>query len=185
LLERVAVDLHGARRGSVLVALAETLYRTTLARGQPFALPAAEDPVWLMLLALHIAEARQEPLSVSALCDAAGVSGPAAFRHLFRHEDRDLVERAPDRQDLRRSWVMLTEKGRIAVIGTLATLHAELKAALGTTFLLQASPILAAGLFCGAAPHDAPNPTTRAAQRHSRVGRGLRSIRVQNRNSSS
>jgi len=67
------------------------------------------EPAWDMLLELYLARLRQQRLSVTQVCTAAGVPGTTAARWLSVLVDRGLVTREGDRLDSRRFFVELTD----------------------------------------------------------------------------
>lgn len=67
---------------------------------------------WNMLLDLYISGRQKRRISVSSLCIASGVPPTTALRHMMLLEAQGLIERMPDRVDLRRRYVDLTTAGR-------------------------------------------------------------------------
>lgn len=66
------------------------------------------DPAWDMLLDLARARIECQGVSVTSLCHASGVPPTTALRWIRLLERRDLIAREHDRQDRRRSFVVLT-----------------------------------------------------------------------------
>lgn len=70
------------------------------------------EPVWDMLLALYCFTARGETLSVSALCQSAGVPPTTALRWENVMEEKGLIERTRDKTDARRIFISLSSKAK-------------------------------------------------------------------------
>ena len=69
------------------------------------------EPAWDILLGLYVADDAQQKLSVTEVCDAAGLPLTTGLRWIERLESEAWVCRAPDPDDRRRFWVLLTERG--------------------------------------------------------------------------
>ncbi len=67
-----------------------------------------------------LCKVREEPLTLTRLADAECVSGPSMTRTVAGLADAGLVERVPDENDRRRTWVRITPAGEQAVIDTKA-----------------------------------------------------------------
>jgi DNA-binding transcriptional ArsR family regulator len=78
------------------------------------------DPAWDMLLALFVADAEGEPLSVSQLCGASGVPHTTALRWIESLARAGLIVRAPDARDARRTLISLHSDAREKVRQVLA-----------------------------------------------------------------
>lgn len=65
------------------------------------------DPAWDILLHLFIAGEESRPVSISALCAAAGVPATTALRWIQSMIDKGLIERRTDALDQRRQFVRL------------------------------------------------------------------------------
>lgn len=70
------------------------------------------DPAWDILLDILINEGRLKRVSVSSACIASCVPATTALRWIATLEDHGLIERQPDPADARRTFVLLTKKGR-------------------------------------------------------------------------
>ncbi|RIA37906.1 winged helix DNA-binding protein [Hephaestia caeni] len=75
-----------------------------------------EDPAWDMLLDLFAADLEGGRVSVSSLCIAAAVAPTTALRWIGRMTEAGLLGRAPDPDDRRRAFVMLTPPTRQALL---------------------------------------------------------------------
>jgi hypothetical protein len=126
LLEPIHADLHPRPREGALPRLADILYRARRARGDYFHSAMGGEPNDQILLVLFLADARGARLSVSAISRASGVALSSGHRMILRLEDHGLVIRTRDTADHRRMLVSLSEPGRAAMIGYLASLHAAL-----------------------------------------------------------
>lgn len=70
------------------------------------------DPAWDMLLALFAADLAQQRVTISPLCEAAGVPATTALRWIRVLEHHGLIERRNDPLDRRRVFVALTDAAR-------------------------------------------------------------------------
>lgn len=68
------------------------------------------EPAWDILLGLYLADQAQQKLSVSNVCDVAGVAPTTGLRWIERLEKEGWVHRTPDPVDRRRFWILLTER---------------------------------------------------------------------------
>ena len=100
------------------------LRRIRMKRNDVIGVQLFRDPAWDMLLDLFAAHELGQRVSVSALCFASGVPQSTALRTVQRLEERDLLEREGDPEDLRRSWVRATPNV-LSGIATMAGLFAE------------------------------------------------------------
>ncbi len=92
---------------------AGTLYQIRRTRDRLFAdEDLFGDPAWDILLDLVYAERDHKSVSVTSACMASGVPPTTALRWVTVLEARGYIERAQDKLDGRRRYVMLTEKGR-------------------------------------------------------------------------
>jgi DNA-binding MarR family transcriptional regulator len=66
------------------------------------------DPAWDMLLDLARARIEQQGVSVTSLCHSSGVPATTALRWIRLLEREAMITREHDRQDRRRSFVVLT-----------------------------------------------------------------------------
>ncbi|MCE7795240.1 hypothetical protein LWE61_01575 [Sphingobium sufflavum] len=69
------------------------------------------DPVWNMILDLYVNPCRHVPVAVTDLCLASQSPATTALRWLAIMEQRNLILRAPDKRDRRRSFVIFTDEG--------------------------------------------------------------------------
>jgi DNA-binding MarR family transcriptional regulator len=68
------------------------------------------EPAWDIFLALYAAQEAQHKLSVSGVCDVAGVPLATGLRWIEKLEKEGWLYRTPDPVDRRRSWLLLTER---------------------------------------------------------------------------
>lgn len=68
------------------------------------------EPAWDIFLALYLASEAQQKLSVTGLCDFAGVPLATGVRWIEKLEKGGWLHRTPDPADHRRFWVLLTER---------------------------------------------------------------------------
>lgn len=73
------------------------------------------DPAWNILLDLYVSERKGLMVSVSSVCIASKVPSTTALRWLTMIEKRGLIGRRPDDYDRRRSFLFLTEDGRMKI----------------------------------------------------------------------
>lgn len=69
------------------------------------------DPSWSIMLELFAAWHRDRKLSTSAVCTAGDAAATTGLRHLQRLIGHGLIERHPDTQDARRSYIGFTPEG--------------------------------------------------------------------------
>lgn len=77
---------------------------------------------WLMLLEIYIALHDGRRLSVSGVSSAAGLASTTGLRHIDVLTQSGLVRRSADWDDKRRTWIVLTDQGIIAVERVLESL---------------------------------------------------------------
>jgi DNA-binding MarR family transcriptional regulator len=70
---------------------------------------------WLMLLEIYIALHDGRRLSVSGVSSAAGLASTTGLRHIEVLTQGGLVRRSADWDDKRRTWIVLTDQGIVAV----------------------------------------------------------------------
>lgn len=95
-----------------MVELACEIYNGRRLRNRFFNDNMLGEPVWDMLLALYCFTARGETLSVSALCQSAGVPATTALRWENVMEEKGLIVRTPDPTDARRVFISLSDKAK-------------------------------------------------------------------------
>ena len=111
-LERTSVRSSPSMVATDYGRLAEKLYAERRRRDKAMGLDGLlGEPVWDILLDLTIAHERQEKLTVTAVVIGSEVPATTALRYIGVLEKRGLIERTPDTEDGRRTWVMLTEEG--------------------------------------------------------------------------
>jgi DNA-binding MarR family transcriptional regulator len=86
-------------------------------RAQFFAPELFADPAWDLLLQLYEAELSQQRVTITNLCDGAGVPATTALRWISALEKRRLLTRAKDPLDGRRVFVRLSSEARDAMDG--------------------------------------------------------------------
>lgn len=92
--------------------LAEKMYLDRRKRDEIFSLPGVfGEPAWDMLLDLMIARLRGQKLSVTAVTQGCAAAPTTGLRYISLFESLGLIERSPDINDARRSWVKLTDLG--------------------------------------------------------------------------
>jgi len=73
------------------------------------------EPAWDILLDLLRAELAGDPISVSSACIAADIPASTGLRWLKVLEQKGLVTRQYDPRDARRTFVVLTSQGSVAM----------------------------------------------------------------------
>ena len=68
------------------------------------------EPAWDIFLALYAAQEAEHKLSVTGVCDVAGVPLATGLRWIEKLEKEGWVYRTPDPVDRRRTWLLLTER---------------------------------------------------------------------------
>lgn len=109
-----------------LVTLACKMYSSRRARTHYWSASMMGEPVWDMLLALYCFSARGEVLSVSGLCQSAGVPPTTALRWLNLMEQKQLIIRNKDNKDGRRIFVSLSAEAKDLMNKYLATIHDDM-----------------------------------------------------------
>ena len=110
-----------------LTVLAYRMYDARRARARFLPNSMLGEPVWDMLLALYCLPSRNERLSISGLCHAAGVPPTTALRWVNLMGERDLIDRKDDPDDRRRTHVVLSERGRALMSTYLASVYRSVK----------------------------------------------------------
>lgn len=118
--DRPDPDVRAAARVASVV-IAQSRARLRLAPDVQF-----EDPQWMVLLDLFLAECREVKVSVSSACSASGVPGATALRQINRLEEKGMVARCPNPKDKRSTYLEMTSKSREQVIRYLVSLAPDL-----------------------------------------------------------
>jgi len=116
--------VNGIRLGEYV----ERMRKLRLKRNDVIGAELFRDPAWDMLLDLFASHERGERVSAIALSLSAGVPQSTALRTIQRLEEKGLIVREGDPDDLRRSWVRATPEV-LSGIATMAGLFAEAVAA--------------------------------------------------------
>lgn len=112
--------VNGIRLGEYV----ERMRKLRLKRNDVIGAELFRDPAWDMLLDLFASHERGERVSAIALSLSSGVPQSTALRTIQRLEDKGLIVREGDPDDLRRSWVRATPEV-LSGIATMAGLFAE------------------------------------------------------------
>lgn len=88
-----------------LGVIVDRMRRLRLQRNELMGAQLFRDPAWDMLLDLFSSHDRGERVSVIALTLSSGVPQSTALRTIQRLEEKGLIVREGDPDDLRRSWV--------------------------------------------------------------------------------
>ena len=112
--------VNGIRLGEYV----ERMRKLRLKRNDVIGAELFRDPAWDMLLDLFASHERGERVSAIALSLSAGVPQSTALRTIQRLEEKGLIVREGDPDDLRRSWVRATPEV-LSGIATMAGLFAE------------------------------------------------------------
>lgn len=110
------------------VALACSMYEMRRLRNRFLTASILGEPVWDMLLALYCFTARGEALSVSGLCHAANVPPTTALRWVQLLEQKKIIIRSKDRNDARRTFLVLTACGEEMMTGYLTAAQCRMAA---------------------------------------------------------
>lgn len=92
-------------------SLAARLYRDRVRRQDYFCAEALSEGGWNLMLELFVMRRERRKVCIKAACIAAGGAPTTALRILTNLEKVGLVERIPDKNDRRRSFVRLTDPG--------------------------------------------------------------------------
>jgi len=106
-IHAVAGDPHCAQWGP----RARSEIRARAARAQFFKASLFSDPAWDILLELFAAEQEGRRVSISAAGLTAEIPLTTALRWIAALEREELVDRAGDPTDARRTFLKLTDKG--------------------------------------------------------------------------
>jgi len=112
--------VNGIRLGEYV----ERMRKLRLKRNDVIGAELFRDPAWDMLLDLFASHERGERVSAIALSLSSGVPQSTALRTIQRLEEKGLIVREGDPDDLRRSWVRATPEV-LSGIATMAGLFAE------------------------------------------------------------
>lgn len=111
---------YGLRLGEYV----DRMRRLRLKRNEIIGAELFRDPAWDMLLDLFVSHERGEQVSMVALALASGVPQSTALRTIQRLEEKGMLIREGDPNDLRRSWVRAAPEV-LTGIATMAGLFAE------------------------------------------------------------
>lgn len=112
--------VNGIRLGEYV----ERMRKLRLKRNDVIGAELFRDPAWDMLLDLFASHDRGERVSAIALSLSSGVPQSTALRTIQRLEEKGLIVREGDPDDLRRSWIRATPEV-LSGIATMAGLFAE------------------------------------------------------------
>ena len=112
--------VNGIRLGEYV----ERMRKLRLKRNDVIGAELFRDPAWDMLLDLFASHERGERVSAIALSLSSGVPQSTALRTIQRLEEKGLIVREGDPDDLRRSWIRATPEV-LSGIATMAGLFAE------------------------------------------------------------
>ena len=112
--------VNGIRLGEYV----ERMRKLRLKRNDVIGAELFSDPAWDMLLDLFASHDRGERVSAIALSLSSGVPQSTALRTIQRLEEKGLIVREGDPDDLRRSWIRATPEV-LSGIATMAGLFAE------------------------------------------------------------
>ena len=112
--------VNGIRLGEYV----ERMRKLRLKRNDIIGAELFRDPAWDMLLDLFASHERGERVSAIALSLSSGVPQSTALRTIQRLEEKGLIVREGDPDDLRRSWIRATPEV-LSGIATMAGLFAE------------------------------------------------------------
>lgn len=102
---------------------ARSLLRARARRRDYFEPSIFSEPAWDILLELFVAYAAQRRIQVSAVGAAALIPQTTMLRWLRALDDRELIERADDPCDARRTYVSISEKGAMAMMQYIRSLQ--------------------------------------------------------------
>ncbi|WP_054531822.1 MarR family transcriptional regulator [Erythrobacter sp. SG61-1L] len=114
---------------TLLVYVAEAIYRHRQARRELFPVGLFGEPGWDILLDLYISSKRNRQVTVSDACLASLVPSTTALRSLAQLEQEGLVERHRDPQDGRRIYVRMLPEAEVRMVAYLTGVLRERQAA--------------------------------------------------------
>jgi DNA-binding MarR family transcriptional regulator len=109
LLAKLLGGLHNVESLSVVDrgTVADRVYRSRRLRDKYFPERLFADPAWDMLLLLYSLERAGQRLSVTAVCESAGVSSSTGHRWIQRLIDKGMAVRERHPTDRRVTWLRL------------------------------------------------------------------------------
>jgi DNA-binding MarR family transcriptional regulator len=84
-----------------------------------------DGPAWDILLAVFIANRREEPLMVTVATDGTSAARTTALRHLQACQDADLIIKEPDPHDRRKLYLKLSSAATRAMSEYLQTIRSD------------------------------------------------------------
>lgn len=112
------ISVDGAPTGAGLNGIALQLLQEGQVRRRY--VPEVPDHCWPLILDLYVRRAGDRKVSISDACIAAGAAPTTALRWLSELVAQEVIERAPDPEDRRRSYVSLSPRTVVSVSGYLA-----------------------------------------------------------------
>lgn len=111
-VERLATEASASEDGgNCTPQFVRRVLAARAARHEYFTADLFADPAWDILLELYALRCEQRRTSVSKLCIAAAVPTTTALRWIEKLHSDGLIEREPDRNDRRRTWVAISDAG--------------------------------------------------------------------------
>ena len=104
-------------------AIARSMLRARADRRRFFEASLFSEPAWDILLELFVAYAMQRRIQVSAVGAAALIPPTTTLRWLNLFLTKGLIERKNDPSDARRIFVSMSEKGALAMMQHIRSLH--------------------------------------------------------------
>ena len=95
----------------IRAGLVRDILRSRARRAEHFGASLFSDPAWDLLLVLYQMELEQRRVSISGLCQSAGLAGTTGLRWIDILDGKRLIERHPDPLDGRRVYIRLSFEG--------------------------------------------------------------------------
>lgn len=99
----------------ILEKIARSIYKIRRSRAHFLPGNLFAEPAWDMLLDLYIHRSIGRRVTVTSLCIASGVPPTTALRWISGLIENELVERIESEQDRRKAFIVLTERGHLAM----------------------------------------------------------------------
>jgi len=125
--DRAHPDHPGGLGGELHTALLSSMRRARALRLQFFDPALFGEPAWDILLDLYGSHLSQVRIKISSVCAESGVAATTTLRWLKRMERRGLIERCPDPNDARRTFISLSPSAIAAMDALFETILARLR----------------------------------------------------------
>ena len=108
LIEALVDDEAAHERGDAIAVFASNLLAVRSRRNAMIGAQIFRDPAWDMMLDLLVAAHQRRRVSAMSLCYASGAPSSTALRHIEHLCEIGSIERIPDPEDQRRTFIQAT-----------------------------------------------------------------------------